>query len=212
MMRCCCSTSRPVVSVSSTTWRIGIYRPASRRSMASIRQLIDVLVAVMARMPLDPMPFDVLRRGGRIQPLPQILILDRLARGGAPAARLPVRQPFGDALQHVLRIGVQLHRAAALQRAERLDRGRELHAVVGGRRLRRPTASLRSLPATSSAAQPPGPGLPRQAPSVIDLDRRVIGPHFAGRLRGAAPARAGARGAAAAPGSSVGTRLRALSR
>jgi hypothetical protein len=35
-----------------------------------IRERIDEFVAVMARVPLDPMPFDILRRERRIEPLP----------------------------------------------------------------------------------------------------------------------------------------------
>ena len=33
-----------------------------------------------------------------------------------------------------------------------------------------PDSSLRCAPATSRAPHPPGPGLPRHAPSVVDLD------------------------------------------
>ena len=36
----------------------------------AIGQLIHVLVAVVAGMPADPMPFDILRRRGRIELLP----------------------------------------------------------------------------------------------------------------------------------------------
>src|SRR6185437_7567411 len=46
-----------------------------------------------------------------------------------------------------------------------------------------PETSLRCLPATSSAAQPPGPGLPRQAPSVYistRVDLASVMAHFGG--------------------------------
>ncbi len=44
--------------------------PANRRSMATIGELIDVFIAFMSGMSLDPMPFDILRRRGRIELLP----------------------------------------------------------------------------------------------------------------------------------------------
>src|SRR5258706_440852 len=40
--------------------------------------------------------------------------------------------PLGDALLDVLRIGIELHSARALERLERADHRGELHAVVGG--------------------------------------------------------------------------------
>src|SRR5882762_12024240 len=50
-----------------------------------------------------------------------------------------------------------------------------------------PETSLRSLTATSSAAQPPGPGLPRHAPSVNSstwfMARLESSTHFGGGLR-----------------------------
>ena len=67
-----------------------LYRPGQQAVDGDVGELIDVFIAFMSRMSLDPMPFDILRRRGRIQQLPQILILDRLARRRAPAARLPI--------------------------------------------------------------------------------------------------------------------------
>src|SRR5258706_12563144 len=46
--------------------------------------------------------------------------------------------PLGDALLDVLRIGIELHSARALERLERADHRGELHAVVGGGRLAAP--------------------------------------------------------------------------
>ena len=53
---------------------------------------------------------------------PQILVLDRLLVGRFPAAFLPRMDPFSDSLLHVLRIRVQPHFAAAIQRFERANR------------------------------------------------------------------------------------------
>ena len=75
----------------------------------------------------------VLERG--IEPLPQIDVLDRLLVGGAPAVPLPAVDPAGDALTHILAVGVEIDGAGPLQRFQRRDRRHQLHAVVGGVRL-----------------------------------------------------------------------------
>src|SRR5712691_3604756 len=85
----------------------------------------------MPGVALDPVPGDAVRPGETIELLPQVHVLLRFLVGGAPAAALPVRQPFADALLHVLRIGVDLDPARGLERFERADDRRELHAIVG---------------------------------------------------------------------------------
>ena len=54
---------------------------------------------------------------------------------GLPAVLLPAVDPGLDAVLHVLRVGVELDVAVALQRFERPDDGGQLHPVVGRRRL-----------------------------------------------------------------------------
>ena len=54
---------------------------------------------------------------------------------GAPALGFPARQPLGHALEHVLAVHVQRHRAGPLERLQRLDHGHQFHAVVGGEAL-----------------------------------------------------------------------------
>ena len=100
--------SRPVVSVSRTICRMG------RESTAGLHASVDRSIAsastrslpAYARMALDPVPFDVVTVRERVELLPQILVLHGLLVRGLPAARLPARQPLGDALAHVLRIRV----------------------------------------------------------------------------------------------------------
>src|SRR6266571_8204787 len=89
----------------------------------------------MPGVSLDPVPGDAVRTGEPVELAPQVHVLDRLLVGGAPAAPLPVADPFADALLHVLRVGVDLDRAGAAQRLERADHCGQLHAVVGGLRL-----------------------------------------------------------------------------
>jgi hypothetical protein len=45
-----------------------------------------------------------------VERAPQVFVLDRRLRGGLPAPRLPAVDPLGNALLHILRVGV--HRAA----------------------------------------------------------------------------------------------------
>src|SRR5690606_4200106 len=89
------------------------------------------LVLYAFKMALHPVPLDLVRRCGSLKSLPQVGILDRLAIGGPPPVLLPVMQPFGNATAQILRIGVDLDRARALQGGESLDGGRQFHSVVG---------------------------------------------------------------------------------
>src|SRR5258708_6516098 len=89
----------------------------------------------MPGVALHPVPGDTVRPCETIELLPQVHVLHRLLVGGAPAAALPLRQPFADALLHVLRIGVDLDPARRLERFQRADDRGELHAIVGRLRL-----------------------------------------------------------------------------
>src|SRR3954452_24560111 len=62
----------------------------------------------------------------------QVLVLDRLARGGLPALALPARQPRGHRVEHQLRVRDHDHLRVVRQRAQALQRRGELHPVVGG--------------------------------------------------------------------------------
>src|SRR4029079_18393671 len=59
-------------------------------------------------------------------------ILHRLSVSCAPAVLLPALDPAGDAAAEIVRVGIELHVGRRLQRIERLDRGDQLHAVIGG--------------------------------------------------------------------------------
>src|SRR5258708_18706234 len=113
----------------------------------------------MPGVALHPVPGDTVRPGETIELLPQVHVLHRLLVGGAPAAALPFRQPFADALLHVLRIGVDLDPARRLERFQRADDRGDLHAIVG--RLRLPPGTLpflhANLPGPTPTPPPPGP-------------------------------------------------------
>src|SRR5882757_10655840 len=78
-----------------------------RHGNAFARQLIGAFVDGVAGVALDPMPAHLMLVQRRIQPLPQIDILDRLLVRGTPAVLLPAMDPAGDALTHVLAVGVE---------------------------------------------------------------------------------------------------------
>src|SRR5690606_16907374 len=129
--------SRPVVSVSRMMWRMcrqardldwmderklrrsnsagATHGFAQRRQLAGgaladrlvARQHVDAFVVGVAGMSLHPAPVDAVAAAGLVQALPQVAVLDRVATGGLPAAPDPVRHPQGDALAHVLGVGVQ---------------------------------------------------------------------------------------------------------
>ena len=132
-----------------------------------IRQPVHMLVARIAGVSAHPAPFHLVAVARGIQRLPQVLVLHRLAVGGFPAARLPHRQPLLDAGAHVLRIGEQRDLHRPLERAQRLDGGGQLHAVVGG--LRFAAGKLAPLLA-GNQQRTPAPG-PRISPTgTIGID------------------------------------------
>jgi len=68
----------------------------------------------------------------RIQPLPQVDVLNRLLIGGLPAALFPVMDPAGDPLAQVLAVGAERHFTGLRQRFQRHDGRHHLHTVIGG--------------------------------------------------------------------------------
>src|SRR3954462_911075 len=119
---------RPVVSVSSTICLLNRRIPRGRYSF--IGEPVGPFVLGMASVALHPMPLYLMERRQCIQLFPQIDIFNRLLVRGEPAASLPVVHPLGDSLHHVQGIGVDLDAAGPLERLERPDYRRDLHAVV----------------------------------------------------------------------------------
>jgi len=104
-----------------------------------------------------------LQRG--IEPLPQIDVLDRLLVRRAPAVPLPAMDPAGDALTQILAVGVrstvQGFFSASSAEIAAINSMRLLVVWVSP-----PFNSFSTSPNFRIAPQPPGPGLPEQAPSV----------------------------------------------
>src|SRR4029078_1705956 len=83
----------------------------------------------------DPMPFERVTNGQRIETTPQILILDGLIAHGFPAASLPTMDPDADPFLYVLGIGVDPRFDRLPESLQGLNDGTQFHAIVGRRRL-----------------------------------------------------------------------------
>src|SRR5437868_11721752 len=105
------------------------------------------------------MPLYLMLRRELVQPAPEILVFYRLLVSGLPALAFPGMDPLGDALLHVLRIGVDPDLARPLQRLKRADHRHQLHAVVGRRRFAA-TALFLLVFITKNKTPSPGPGIP----------------------------------------------------
>src|SRR5205807_6063099 len=142
-----------------------------------VREPVDALVAGDAGVPRHPVPLELMAGGELIEPLPQVLVLHRLAGGGAPAARLPFGEPLGDAAANVFRIGVQARPHRALERLERPNHRRQLHAVVG-REGFRAVELLLALARLQQCRPAAGPRIAAAGAVGVDLDHareRVVG-------------------------------------
>ena len=72
---------------------LGLRLFLQKRRHAGARELVGALVLVVARVTLHPVPFDVMAVLRDIDPLPEIIVLDRLLGGGFPAVALPAMNP-----------------------------------------------------------------------------------------------------------------------
>ena len=117
-------------------------------------------------MAFQPMPHDLMRRGGLFELLPEFDILDRLFIGRAPAVLLPAREPGRDAAAQIggIRIEIDSRKAAVKASSARIAAVSSMRLLVVA--ASPPESSLRCSPKVMTAPQPPGPGLPEQAPSV----------------------------------------------
>jgi acyl dehydratase len=85
--------------------------------------------------PAHPFPADLVALGGGVEGEPEVLVQYGLLLRCLPAALLPAGHPLGDAVDDVAAVGAERHLGRPLQGRERLDRGGQLHPVVGGLRV-----------------------------------------------------------------------------
>ena len=139
------------------------------------RQLVRTLVLGMAGMPLDPLPMNRMARLRRVQPLPQVGILDRLLVGGSPAVPLPAVNPLRHAIFHIGAVGDDGDLADTRQGFQGADRRHQFHAVIGGIGLTAgKLALLDDLRAVHGAHQdPPAAGAGITAASAVSPGKKL---------------------------------------
>src|SRR5581483_5986541 len=71
-----------------------------------VGELVHALVLDVAGVAADPLPLDLVRRRGALEPLPEVAVEDVLLARVFPAPLLPAGEPLGHALDDVLRVGV----------------------------------------------------------------------------------------------------------
>src|SRR5882724_411842 len=144
---------------------------------AAIRERIGALVLWVPRVSLHPVPADAVPARCALELLPQVDVLDGLLVGGAPAAPLPVGQPFADTFLDVLRVGVDLYGAGVLERFQRPDHRGQLHAVVGGVLLSSEDLLLASS-VSEDRAPAPGAGIALAGAVGVDLNHLQLRSRF----------------------------------
>src|SRR5215469_6777526 len=117
---------RNSVSRASTSGALG------RLAHAAIGKRVGALVPWVSSVPLDPQPGHVMAFDSGLEPLPKVSVFHRLVTRGPPAIALPFRQPRGDSAAQVDTVGMEPDRCRPLQALKRLNRGHQLHPVVGG--------------------------------------------------------------------------------
>lgn len=109
-------------------------RHTARRAVG---QFIDAFIQCMTGVAFGPVPGDTtsgfMPFNRRQQPPPEILVFHRFFVGRAPPIALPPIDPLGNAIAQVCAVGVQLDPTGPFERLQCLDRGAQLHPVIGGR-------------------------------------------------------------------------------
>src|SRR5262245_36022671 len=124
------------------------------------------LVLGVAGVAADPLPAHGVVAGDVGELLPELPILDRLARGRPPALALPAAQPLGHAADDVLAVAQDVHLAGpGRQRLAQSDDGRgELHFVIGRVDRSARQLAVRAPGDAHDRAVPARPGVPFRRP------------------------------------------------
>src|SRR5690349_13592313 len=137
-----------------------------------VREPVAALVLDVAVVAAHPVPAYLVPARRRVELLPEVGVLDRLARRRPPAVLLPLRHPLLHAVLEILRVGPEVDGARLLQVVQPFDRGAQLHAVVGGRGL--VAGHLAAVPAGDEDRGPAArSGVSLTGPVGEDLDPRV---------------------------------------
>jgi len=120
-------------------------------------------------MAFHPAPVDLMPQRGRLQALPQLAVLYRIAASRLPVLADPARHPLGQTLPHILRIGIEHDVARLGQRLQPGNGRHQLHPVVGGVRLA--TAQFALVPLVAQQRRPAtGAGIAEAGTVGVDFD------------------------------------------
>jgi hypothetical protein len=73
--------------------------------------------------------------GQLIELAPKILVFNRLPIRGFPAALLPISEPLTNSATNIFRIGIHTDVTSTIQCGQTLNRGYELHSIIGRRNI-----------------------------------------------------------------------------
>jgi hypothetical protein len=113
-----------------------------------------------------------------MQALPQLAVLHRITAGGLPVLADPAGHPLGQALPHVLRIGIEHDVARLGQRLQPGNGRHQLHPVVGGVRFAATQFALVALVAQQRSPAA-GAGIAEAGSVGVDFD----GFQYSSRIR-----------------------------
>ena len=129
-------------------------------------QRVAAVVVHIVGVTLDPDKLHLVRLQQGVERLPEVGVF-QLALLAPPALLLPAAQPAEvDGVSQILTVRIQRHLTRLAQALQRGDRAEQLHAVVRRGRLAAGELRAHARRISGSRPQPPGPGLPEQAPSV----------------------------------------------
>ena len=150
----------PVKSISRQGSRV---RPARLDSRPG--QGIATFIFSMAVVAAHPVPFDLVLSGQFQQALPEVPVGNRLFLGIFPTAPDPALDPLGHPFFDIFRVSGQSNaaRAPAVPPSRRWPRSAPCGCWWFP--VHTPDSSFSWPPQRSMVPQPPGPGLPEQAPS-----------------------------------------------
>ena len=97
---------------------------------AAIGECVGAIISRVVVVSLDPVPAHPVLRRQCVELAPQFRVLDSFAIGRFPAVALPAMDPGLDPVLHVLRVGIDVDVAFAVQRFERANDRGELHPIV----------------------------------------------------------------------------------
>jgi hypothetical protein len=132
-----------------------------------LRQPVAPVVVAMVGVPFGPNPVRLVHTYQLVEFDPQVCIANRAVLL-PPVPAFPVDNPLRDPLPHILGIRGDVDFARLLEREEALNRGHQLHSVVGGVRV--VPEEFLGDPGESQHARPSTRARINQVPQLLEDD------------------------------------------